>query len=289
MNRRQLGNTSLEIPVIGIGTWQYNSGIQPIQAGLALGAALIDTAESYGSEEIVGQAIQGSRRDVFLATKVSPRHFRYENVVRSAEASLKRLKTDYLDLYQLHWPNYTIPIEETMAAIETLVDAGKVRFIGVSNFMLPDLKKAQRAMKKHPIVSNQVRYSLIDRTIENDLLEYCQKQDITVIAYSPLATGLAQIQAMDPGRVLERLARIHSRTVAQIALSWCISKKCVVTIPKTSSVAHVRENCAASDFQLPAEELELLDRSVRYRRRNGFEIRLRRIARHTLQVVGRNQ
>jgi hypothetical protein len=257
--------------------------------GLALGACFIDTAESYGTEDIVGQAIQGVRKDIFLASKVSPRHFRYSDVIQSADASLKRLKTDYIDLYQLHWPNYTIPIAETMGAMEQLVDSGKIRFVGVSNFMLSDLRDARKAMVKHKIVSNQVRYNLIDRTIENGLLAYCQKHDITVIAHSPLATGLAGIRARDPENILGRVAREKSKTVGQIALNWCLAKQGVVVIPKSNSTEHVTENCAAFDFRLSSGDLRLLDTKVRFRRRSSLEILLRRVARHALQMTGRNQ
>src|SRR5271169_5773310 len=111
MNYRSLAATGVTLPAIGLGTWQYSGGIEPLQTGIALGACFIDTAESYGTEEVVGQAVHGIRRDIFLATKVSPRHFRRADVIAAAEASLKRLKTDYIDLYQLHWPNYTVSIE----------------------------------------------------------------------------------------------------------------------------------------------------------------------------------
>jgi hypothetical protein len=237
MEYRELGATGTKLPAIGLGTWQYHGGVDPLRTGIALGSCFIDTAESYGTEDVVGEAIQGIRKDIFLATKISPRHFRYSDVVVSANRSLKRLRTDYIDLYQLHWPNYTIPIEETMQAMQELVDAGKIRFIGVSNFMVRDLNNAQEATGKHKIVSNQVRYNLIDRTIENGLLRYCQEHDVTVIAHSPLATSLASIQVKDPGKALDNLARANCRTVAQIALNWCLSKQGVVTIPKTNSVA----------------------------------------------------
>ena len=289
MQLRELAKTGVNLPVIGLGTWQYQGGVDPLRMGVTLGARFIDTAESYGTEEIVGQAIQGVRKDIFLASKVSPRHFRYSDVIQSADASLKRLKTDYIDLYQLHWPNYTIPIAETMGAMEQLVDNGKIRFIGVSNFMLSDLRDAQKAMVKHKIVSNQVRYNLIDRTIENGLLAYCQDHDITVIAHSPLATGLASIQARDPENVLGKLAGAKSKTVAQLALNWCLAKQDVVVIPKSNSSEHVTENCAASDFHLSPEDLWLLDTKVRFQRRSPLEIRLRRFARHALQMTGRNQ
>jgi diketogulonate reductase-like aldo/keto reductase len=289
MELRELAHTGVKLPVLGLGTWQYHAGIEPLRAGLALGARFIDTAESYGSEEVVGQAVRGIRKDIFLASKVSPRHFRYREVIKAAGESLSRLQTEYLDLYQLHWPNYTVPIEETLGAMEALVDLGKVRFIGVSNFMLGDLKRAQRAISKHKIVSNQVRFNLIDRTVRDGLLSYCQQSGITVIAHSPLATGLSGIQAMDPEGVLEKLAVSRSRSVAQIALNWCISNKGVVTIPKASSVEHVTENCHAADFQLNSEELRLLDSKVHCRNRGPFERALRRVARHALQLTGRNQ
>jgi hypothetical protein len=289
MQYRELGKTGVHLPVVGLGTWQYQGGVDPLRKGVALGARFIDTAESYGTEDIVGEAIQEIRKDIFLASKVSPRHFRYSDVIQSANASLGRLKTDYLDLYQLHWPNYTIPIAETMGAMEQLVDSGKIRFIGVSNFMLSDLRDAQKAMLKHKIVSNQVRYNLIDRTIENGLLAYCQEHDITVIAHSPLATGLAGIRARDPENVLGKLAEAKSKTVAQLALNWCLAKQDVVVIPKSNSPEHVTENCAASDFQLSSEDLRLLDTKVKFHRRSSLEICLRRFARHALQMTGRNQ
>jgi diketogulonate reductase-like aldo/keto reductase len=289
MIERELGRTGIKLPVIGLGTWQYRGGIEPLQTGVALGACFIDTAESYGTEEVVGQAIRGARQKVFLATKVAPRHFRYFELIQSANESLRRLKTDYIDLYQLHWPNYTVPIEETMGAMEELVDVGKVRFIGVSNFMLRDLEKAQRALTKHRIVSNQVRYNLIDRTIEPCLLRYCQEHDIGVIAHSPLATNLANIQKGDPENVLGQLAEATGGTPAQVAIQWCCSKPGVVTIPKANLEQHVRENSVACDIPLSSEQLQLLDRKVRFRRRSSLEIEMRRIARHMLQLVGKNQ
>lgn len=289
MQYRELGKTGVHLPVIGLGTWQYQGGVDPLRRGVALGACFIDTAESYGTEDVVGQAIREVRKDIFLASKVSPRHFRFSDVIKSANDSLRRLLTDYIDLYQLHWPNYTIPIAETMGAMEQLVDSGKIRFIGVSNFMLSDLRDAQKAMTRRKIVSNQVRYNLIDRTIENGLLGYCQEHDVTVIAHSPLATDLPSIQARDPENVLGKLARANSKTVAQIALNWCLAKKGVVVISKSNSPEHVTENCAASDFRLSSEELRLLDTKVKFQRRSSLEIRLRRFARHALQMTGRNQ
>lgn len=289
METRELSDTGVRLPVLGLGTWQYQGGVEPLRAGVDLGARFIDTAESYGSEEVVGRAIQGIRKGIFLASKVSPRHFRYADVIKAANESLRRLGTDYLDLYQLHWRNHTVPFAETFAAMEALVDQGKIRFIGVSNFMLGDLKKAQRATCKYKIVSNQVRFNLIDRTIEDGVLPYCQKSGVTVIAHSPLATGLSNIRAMDPEGVLDNVAASRSRTVAQVALNWCLSSKGVVTIPKASSITHVKENSEAADFRLAPEELRLLGAKVRFRKRGFFERTARRLARHALQLMGRNQ
>jgi len=289
MGHKDLAETGVRLPSIGLGIWQYKGGIEPLQTGIALGACFIDTAESYDTEEIVGRAIKQNRKATFLATKVPPRHFRCADVIAAAEASLKRLKTDYVDLYQLHWPNYTIPIEETMGAMEQLVNSGKVRFMGVSNFFVSDLKSAQKAMSKHKIVSDQVRYNLIDRTVESGLSEYCRQHNITVIAHSPLATEFSRIVAKDPERVINKIARARSKTAASIALNWCVSKKGVVTIPKANSVEHMKENCAASDFQLSPEELRLLDQKVEFGRRGSVAIFLRRIARQGLQYLCKNQ
>ena len=186
---RKLVNSGIGLPEIGFGTWNYRGGVEPLRAAIECGARLIDTAEVYGTEELVGKAIKGRRHQVILATKVLPRNFRRRDLIAAAERSLRRLDTDHIDLYQLHWPNLTIPNEEPMRGMEELVDAGKVRFIGVSNFSVRDLVNAQAAISRQRIVSNQVRYSLAERTIEGGMLEYCQKNGITVIAYSPLASG----------------------------------------------------------------------------------------------------
>ena len=284
----ELGKTGVRIPLLGLGTWRYHGGVEALRTGLDLGATFIDTAESYGTEETVAEAIKGRRNKIFLASKVSPRHFRYADVLKAAIESLRRLQTDYLDLYQLHWPNYTVPLEETMSAFETLIDRGMVRFIGVSNFMLSDLRKAQRALSRHRVVSNQLRYNLIDRTIEGGLLKYCQESRITVIAYSPLAANFPALRARDPENVLGQLAQTKSRSAAQIALNWCLAKPGLVTIPKSNSGEHIRENCSAADFQLSDQELHLLNAKITFRRRGSLEIGLRRLVRHALQMTGRN-
>jgi len=283
-----LGNTNIRLPEVGLGTWNYTGGVEPLRRGIALGACLIDTAESYGTEEIVGEAIKGVRQSVFLATKVLPRHFRQQDLLLAADRSLQRLRTDYIDLYQLHWPNYIVPIEETMAAMEGLVQLGKIRFIGVSNFSLSELRKAQAALSKNRIVSNQVRYSLVERSIERGVLPYCQQHQITVIAFSPLATGLSNIKRRDPRNVLGDVAAQVHKTEAQLALNWCLRHDSLIAIPKAASVDHVAEDCGASSWQLSPEQIKLLELNIGFRRRGGPELFLRRTARHVLQRFGHN-
>ena len=263
MEYKYLGNTRLHIPEIGLGTWAYTGGVEPLRRGVELGAFLIDTAEDYGTEPDVGRAIRGIRDRVFVATKVSPEHFRREHVKRAADQSLKLLGIDYIDLYQLHWPNLRIPIEETMDAMESLVEAGKVKFIGVSNFSVTQLQQAQAALRKSRVVSNQVKYSLAARDIEDDLLPFCQENHITVIAYSPLAVGVNRIVNRDSKGAIEKIAAETGRTAAQIALNWCICKEAVIAIPKANQLEHMEENCHASGWRLSVEHLELLDMSFK--------------------------
>ena len=286
---KELANTGVRLPEIGFGTWNYSGGVEPLQAAIASGSCLIDTAEAYGTEEIVGKAIKGQRNRVFLATKVLPRNFRRRDLVAAAERSLRRLDTDLIDLYQLHWPNLTIPIEEPMRGMEELVDAGKVRFIGVSNFSVGDLINAQASLRKQRIISNQVRYSLVERTIEGGLLQYCQKNGIAVIAYSPLATGIANIKTADPEGVLRRVAEASSKSEAQVALNWCIGKENVFAIPKASTAAHVMEDVGASGWKLQPELARLLEDRIRCRRRGALEVGARRAVRWGLQMMGRWQ
>ncbi|HEY3129420.1 MAG TPA: aldo/keto reductase [Acidobacteriota bacterium] len=286
MEYKELGATGVRLPVIGLGTWQYKGGVGPLREGIALGACLIDTAESYGTEEIVGKSLRGIRDQVFVATKISPRHFKHSDVISAADRSLQRLQIDHIDLYQLHWPNCAVPIDETMGAMEDLVDRGKVRFIGVSNFSLVELKQARAVLRKHSIVSNQVRYSLIDRSIEVRLLTYCRQNNITVIAYSPLARGIQNIKGRDPHGILSKVAAMTGKTQSQVALNWCISKSPVIAIPKSNSIGHVVENCKASNWRLSAGELRLLDEGIRFKRRGRAEAALRRAARCVGQKLG---
>ena len=282
---KELGRTGVFLPEVGIGTWDYHAGPNPLRRGFQAGAAFIDTAESYGTEEVVGEALKGLRERVFVATKVSPENFRRARLRASVNASLRRLGIETIDLLQLHGPNPAIPIQETMDALASLVDVGEVRFVGVSNFSMAQLKDAQSALHKYPIVSNQVRYNLIDRTIEQGLLQYCQANHITVIAYSPLARGLRRLEDCDPGGILEQLSRGIGKSPAQIALNWCLCKEGVVVIPKGSSEEHILENCAASDWRLTSQQIDFLDGAIQYRYRGQFDALLRRLTPHSLRPV----
>ncbi len=265
MELKELGRTGVKIAEIGLGTWRYKGGVEPLRKGIELGATLIDTAEGYYTEDVVGEAVSGVREKVFIATKVSGRHLAYDDLLQSAEESLYKLGTDYIDLYQIHWPNYTYPIRETMRAMGELVDRGLARFIGVSNFDIDEMEEAQSFLNNYPIVSNQVRYNLNDRSIERDLLPYCEERDITIFAYTPLDDGNL---AKKPGlinsnrmRTLDEISQETGKTMGQIAINWCTSRKNVVAIPKSNSVERTIENCKSSGWRLTAEQISRLDES----------------------------
>lgn len=273
---KELGHTGVFIPEIGLGTWNYHGGPIPLRKGLEAGALFIDTAESYGNETVVGEAVRGMRSRVFIATKVSSQNCRREDLKKSADSSLKNLGVDYIDLLQIHEPNDWIPIEETMGAMAELVEAGKIRFIGVSNFSIDQLQKAQKALGNRPIVSNQVRYSLIDRTIESGLLQYCQANHVTVIAYSPLGREFSRIHDCDPGGTVAHIAQMTGKTPPQVVLNWSLCKEGVVAIPKGNSTDHILDNCGASGWRLSQEHLALLDSRIQFRQRSRFDMLVRR-------------
>lgn len=287
MEIKPLGKTGIQVPVLALGTWQYQGGIEPLRTGIDMGSTFIDTAESYGTEEIVGQAIRGIRDRVFIATKASPRHFRRRDLIAAAEQSLTRLDTDYIDLYQLHWPNYCVAMEETMSAMEQLVASGKVRFIGLSNFSPLEVQQAQSCLASNLIVSDQVRYSVVDRTIEDELLPFCRSNQIAVLAFSPLDTGIQNLRQFDQGDVLGQVARQIGKTRVQVALNWCLCQEPVIVIFKSSTVKHVQENCRAAEWRLGGEQLMALNQ-ITFRRRRPLERFARRMARRILQRVGRN-
>jgi diketogulonate reductase-like aldo/keto reductase len=251
------------VPEIGLGVWKYRGGMEPLRRGIELGAFLIDTAEMYRTENVVGQAVKDIREQVFIASKVSGGHLRYDDVLHAAEASLRQLETECMDLYQIHWPNSSVPIKETMRAMETLVDRGLVKYVGVSNFSVGQLRAAQAAMSKYPIVANQVLYNLNSREIEDDLLPYCQQHNVTIIAYTPLDDGRlatkSRFRRSQGMKVMEEIASQARKTLAQVALNWCTSHPNVIAIPKSDSVARTEENCGASGWRLSQEQMQRLD------------------------------
>lgn len=263
MEYRELGSTGEMVPEIGLGTWKYKGGPEPLHKGIELGATLIDTAEMYKTEDAVGEAIKDRRDKVFLATKVLGSNLRHDAVLQAAEKSLLLLDDDVIDLYQIHWSNQSVPIAETMSAMEELVDRGMVRYIGVSNFSVAEMREAQQVMSKNPLVSNQVLYNLKRREIERDLIPYCVDNNITVIAYTPLADGSLSGKSNYPsdkgGAVLKQIAQEIGKTPAQIALNWCLSQANVIVIPKSNSVDRTIENCAASGWSLSRRQVTALN------------------------------
>ncbi|MCS7203716.1 MAG: aldo/keto reductase [Thermodesulfovibrio sp.] len=273
MEFKRLGNTSVKIPAVGMGTWEIGGGLTPdysldeeaiqaLKVGIELGMTLIDTAEMYGrghSEELVGEAVRAfPRESIFIVTKVLPENLRYNELIEAAYRSLKRLNLDYIDLYLIHAPNPRIPIRETMDAMEKLVDEGIVKFIGVSNFGVLQMEQARACLSKTDIVVNQVEYSLIERRIEKDVLPYCQKNKITVMAYCPLGRGI-----LPKNQFLKEVGLKYGKTAAQIALNWLIQKDEVVAIPKAIKIEHLRENAESTGWRLNKEDVELIEKYFR--------------------------
>jgi diketogulonate reductase-like aldo/keto reductase len=254
-----------EIPVLGQGTWrmgedssQKDAEITALRLGLDMGMTLIDTAEMYGeggAEKIVGEAIANRRESVFLVSKVYPHNASRKGAVAACERSLKRLKTDCIDLYLLHWRS-SIPLSETLEAFESLKQAGKIRDYGVSNFDADDMKKAINLPNGKQIATNQVLYNLARRGIEWDLLPWSRQNNIPIMAYSPI-----EQKAILNNSVLKAVASRHNATPAQIALAWLLQQQGIIAIPKASNPQHVKENSAALDIQLTQQDLTELDKA----------------------------
>ena len=262
---KDFGKTGRKVSEIGMGTYydppwiakafigwrsEASAKIQALEAGFESGITLVDTAEIYGSEPLVARAIAKVKRDdIFLATKVWPLHLHREAVVKALDKSLGRLGTTYVDLYQVHQPNSRVPISETMAAMEELVRAGKIRHVGVSNFSLEQTKEANSALPKSQLSSVQPDYSLANRRIEKDLLPYCEENGIAVLAYFPLGHG----KLVSDYKIAETADK-YGKTKAQTALRWLAKKKGVFPIPRASTPLHVRENVGASGWELTDED-----------------------------------
>ena len=255
---------------LGQGTWQIGEDrslraqeLAALELGLELGLALIDTAELYGdgaSEELVANAIAGRRDRTYVVSKVLPRNASRKGVIAACERSLKRLRTDYLDLYLLHWRE-SKPLDETLEAFAALADAGKIRHYGVSNFDVDDLDEALALRGGAAVATNQVLYNLEQRGIEFDLLPWARERNMPVMAYSPLGSDSRSVRRLLGNRALAEIAARHSATPAGVALAWLLARDGIVTIPKASSAEHVRDNRAALDLRLTRDDLAALDRA----------------------------
>lgn len=265
---KTLGATQTKIPSIGMGTGtgfkqvdkqRDRELIYILQKTLDLGTNFIDTAEVYFdgyAEKIIGKAFKKTRAKVFIATKFSPEHSSYKALLKAAEGSLRRLQTDYIDLYQIHWPNPVIPIEETLQALEELVRVGKIKYIGICNFSLRLLKDIQKASPL-PIVSLQTEYNLLERSPEQYLLPYAEKNKITIIAYTPLNSGKI-LKKGKHSKIFSSLAKKYNKTPSQIILNFLISHSPVVAIPATTNIIHLQENAESTEFMLEKDDIQLL-------------------------------
>ena len=255
------------VPVVGQGTWRMGedpaarrSEIAALRLGIELGMTLIDTAEMYGeggAETVVGAAIAGRRDDVFVVSKLYPQHATKKALVAACERSLRRLGTDRIDLYLLHWRG-DVPLRETVAGFAELLRAGKIRHAGVSNFDVADMEELARVRDGVRIAANEVLYNLLRRGIEADLVPWCRRRRLPIIAYSPLEEGLLSHRDHP---ALGRVAVRHGATSAQVALAWLIRHPGVIAIPKSRHPARVRENRGAVDLRLSKRDLDELDES----------------------------
>ncbi|MDD5551388.1 MAG: aldo/keto reductase, partial [Candidatus Omnitrophica bacterium] len=268
MQYKTIGNT--KVPVIGQGTGGIKD-VNIIKRGISLGLTLIDTAESYGNEEIIGKAIKGQRDKVFISDKFSPEHNGYDDVIKACETSLKRLGTDYIDLYSMHYPNPAIPLEETIRAFITLIQDGKIKHCGYCNLntkqlanIKPNFKETYKILQftselEHFTLQNE--YSLYERSCES-MLPYCEQNDIKLIAYSPLK-DLYQL-SKDSMLWLQEIASAHEKTLAQVALNWLVSHKPVIALTCARDFKHQKENSEASDFTLSEDEIKKIDDLFKY-------------------------
>lgn len=259
----------LELPEIGLGTWKIGGTftadrandrkeVEAIAAALDMGYRFIDTAEMYGAghcEELVGKAI-GGRDGVIVGTKVWQTNLSYDQVLQAAERSMRRLGVSRIDLYQIHWPSDSIPLRETMRALEKLKDEGKIGHIGVCNFGVELLEDAASYLSHTEIVSDQIRFNLLERGAEEELIPYCRRQGMGIIAYEPLSRQKVFKGAV--GEVLKQLSERNGKSPAQIALNWIICKG-ALPIPKSTDRRHLKENLGAAGWRLTDREIGMLD------------------------------
>jgi diketogulonate reductase-like aldo/keto reductase len=239
--------------------------IAALRKGLAFGINLIDTAEVYQTEDIVAEAIAGHRREtLFISTKVSWDHLKYNDVLKAADNSLKRLKCSYIDLYQIHWPNPRVPIKGTMKAMEKLVENGKIRFIGVSNFSIEQMRQAEEALSKSKLVSNEVEYSLMARRAEKNLLPYCERNGIALMCARPIAAGALAKPNKKLEVIMDEISQKYGgKTPVQIALNWLITKsKVTFPIPRASRRERISENVGSVGWSIDVEDIRKLEEAA---------------------------
>lgn len=273
---RPLGPSGVKVPVIGQGTWNMERDpreevLRALRRGLDLGLVHVDTAELYGQgavERIVGEAIRGRRDEVFLASKVLPWNATRRGTITACEASLSRLDTDHLDLYLLHWPG-DHPLEDTIAALEELVDAGKVRQWGVSNFDEEELDRAVAIAGAGRVACNQVLYHLAERSIEHAVLGACERHGVALVGYSPFGSGHFPGPSSRGGKVLAEIAGRHGRTARQVALAFLVRRAPLFTIPKASKVTHVEDVAGAAELKLTAQDVADLEAAFPLGRRRA--------------------
>lgn len=277
MRTHVFGSTGLPVPVIGEGTWYIEQAprkeaVAAIRASLDAGMTHIDTAELYGSgkaEEIVGEAIAGHRDETFLISKVMPQNASRSGTVAACEGSLRRLRTDRLDCYLLHWRGRH-PLADTIAAMETLTAAGKIGAWGVSNFDEDDLVEAEAIAGPGRIACNQVLYHLAERGIEHAVIPWCEAHDVAVVGYSPFGHDSFPALTSPGGKVLAAIAAARGATPRQVALAFLVRRPSLFTIPKTARPERVAENAAAGDLVLTADEIARIDAAFPVGRRSGL-------------------
>jgi diketogulonate reductase-like aldo/keto reductase len=266
MRQRSFGSRGPETSIIGQGTWYIDHGdrasaVAALRRGLDLGMTHIDTAEMYGeAEPVVAEAVAGRRDEVFLVSKVLPSNASRRGTITACERSLRRLKTDRLDCYLLHWRGQA-PLAETVAAFDELIDAGKIRSWGVSNFDAGDLDELLGVAGEGNIACNQVLYHLGERAIEHAVIPWCEAHGVAVVAYSPFGHDDFPEPQSASGKVLQRIAAAHGATPRQIALSFLTRRSSVLAIPKASVAAHAADNAGAGELVLGDDEVALLDQA----------------------------
>lgn len=309
MEYRKLGQTEMEVSTIAVGCWQFAGGqvwgeqddrdsINAVRAALDVGINFFDTAEGYGkgySEEVLGKALGSDRDKVIVATKVSPGHLSRTDLIEACERSLRRLQTDYIDLYQIHWPNRDVPVEETVAALNTLLEQGKIRAIGVSNFGFRDLNDILDIQPS--VASNQLIYSLLWRAVEYEIQNLCEEKNVGILCYSPLAQGLLsgkyntiaqfpvermrtkhfshkrpQAPHREPGceeetfeaiRKIQQICDDIGEPMPKVALAWLLQQKAVTSVlAGVRNVQHVESNAAAATLKLSESTVRALNEAT---------------------------